>query len=79
MITLELTERQAKLLLILTGSCAGTLASDGVYQKLIYALGVDEYTCEVPEPNARIYSGVGSKSAKLYSLTVTQGHIDALF
>jgi hypothetical protein len=78
MITLELTERQAKLLLILTGACAGELASDGVYAKLIHALNVDEYSCEIPEPNARIYSGVGLESAKLYSVTVTQSHIDAL-
>lgn len=40
-ITLELNERQAKILLILTGNQAGAVTSCGVFDKLCLELGVN--------------------------------------
>ena len=72
MITLELTDSQAKLLYILTGMCAGTLASNGVYNELREKLGfVDYYTDHTPIAFTTSYDKV-----ELYSLEVTQEMID---
>lgn len=40
MVTLDLTDEQAKMLLIVTGNMAGTNGSRGVFQKLMGHLGV---------------------------------------
>lgn len=50
MITLELTEEQAKTILIVMGNCAGVKASRGVYQMVRSKLRVIG-----PVPDPRIY------------------------
>lgn len=66
MITLELTEEQAKLLLIITGSCAGALGSLGVYDMVRSKLRV---IGETPDPIFR---------AKHETIVITSGMLERI-
>ena len=75
MINVDLTEDQAKLLLILAGNCAGSLGSLGTFYMLFEKLS--PLTDEIPEPLVKtIEPPFGGP--KYQTFVVTQDQLDSI-
>lgn len=73
MINLELTEDQAKLLLILSGMCTGHNGSRGVYQMLYKKLNVLDHD------HQGVYDPIVSMQGdQLYSLEITESMLQSI-